>query len=149
MRDRKIIFSWPLLSKILLVLSWLIMQGLLFYKNGILTGFESGKYIEEAHNLINQGKLSSPNFWLYAVQIFLIAASLKLNAGFVLVVIVQLFVNALASFCFYKLSEKFSNQSTAFLCTLLLILNFPFQAFNTYLFTESLFYSFLIIFSYF
>jgi len=135
--------------KSVLLLAWIVVQAFLFYKNGILTGFESGKYIEQAHNLIDHGTVSTPNFWLYSVQIFLIAASIKLTGGFILVVIVQLFFNALATFYFYQLCKKLSDQRTAFVCTLLLILNFPFQQFNTFLFTESLFYSFIIIFSFF
>ena len=132
---------------VILVLGWIVVQGFLFYKNGILTGFESGKYIEQANNLINHGTVSSPNFWLYSVQIFLIAASVKLQGGFVLAVIVQLLINALATFYFYQLCKKLSDQPTAFVCTLLLIFNIPFQQFNTFLFTESLFYSFIVVFS--
>jgi len=131
----------------ILVLAWIVVQAFLFYKNGILTGFESGKYIEQANNLINHGTVSSPNFWLYSVQIFLIAASIKLNAGFALAIIVQLLFNALATFYFYRLCKKLSDQRAAFVCTLLLIFNIPFQQFNTFLFTESLFYSFIILFS--
>jgi 4-amino-4-deoxy-L-arabinose transferase-like glycosyltransferase len=132
---------------LILVLTWVLLQSFLFYRNGILTGFESGKYIEQANNLINKGTLSSPNFWLYSTEIFLIAASLKLTGGFVLVVIIQWIFNALASFYFYRLCKKLSDRRTAFVVTLLLILNFPFQQFNTFLFTESLFYSFIILLS--
>jgi hypothetical protein len=131
----------------ILVLTWIAVQVFLFYKNGIVTEFESGKYIEQANNLINQGTVSSPNFWLYSVQIFLIAASIKLHTGFILVVIVQLIFNAFATFYFSLACRKLSDDRTAFVCTLLLIFNIPFQQFNTFLFTESLFYSLIIIFS--
>jgi hypothetical protein len=131
----------------ILSLAWIVVQAFLFSKNGILTGFESGKYIEQANYFIDHGTVGSPNFWLYSVQIFLIAASVKLLGGFALTVIVQLLVNALATFYFYQLCKKLGDQRTAFVCTLLLILNIPFQQFNTFLFTESLFYSFIILFS--
>src|SRR5258708_1554832 len=102
----------------ILVLAWIIVQTFLFYKNGILTGFESGKYIEQANNIINHGRVSTPNFWLYSIQIFLIATSIKLHTGFILVVIVQLLFNALAGFYFYRLCKKLIDERVAFVCTL-------------------------------
>jgi|SRR4030095_4508489 hypothetical protein len=132
---------------LIIALAWIMVQAFLFYKNGIVTEFESGKYIEQANNLLQHGRVSTPNFWLYSIQIFLIALSIKLHAGFILVVIVQLFFNALATLYFYKLCTDLTGKRTALVCALFLVFNFPFQAFNTFLFTESLFYSFLIIFS--
>src|SRR5436853_4578685 len=104
---------------LILTIAWVLVQAILFYRNEILTGFESGKYIEQANNLINHGEVSSPNFWLYSVQIFLIAASMKLKAGFYFVVAVQLLFNALATFYFYRLCKKISNKKIAFVFTLL------------------------------
>lgn len=131
----------------ILVLIWILVQSAVILYFGVVTGFESGKYIEQANNLVNTGTVSTPNFWLYSVQIFLIAASIKLHAGYYLVVAVQLLLNALATFYFYRFCKKISNEIVAFISALLLILNFPFQQFNSFLFTESLFYSFIILFS--
>jgi hypothetical protein len=151
--------KFPLLSKqrsplfanrsleLMLIAAWILMQGFLFYQHGIFTGLEAAKYITEANNLLDHGNVSSPNFWLYSVQIFLIAAANKLHTGYISVVIVQLLFNGLATYSLYRLCLRFSNRPTAFLCLLLFIFNYPFQTFNTFLYTESLFYSFTILLS--
>jgi hypothetical protein len=123
------------------------MQVLIFFHFGIETGFEARKYIEQAQVLLNTGKVSTPNFWLYSTEIFLIAAAIKLKTGFVSVVIVQLLFNALATFSLYKFCRAISNGTTALVVVLLFIFNFPLQTFNSYLQTESLFYSFTVLFS--
>jgi hypothetical protein len=133
--------------KLVLILAWCVVQSLLFFKNGIFTEIEAHKYIEQANLLLNTGSVSTPNFWLYSVQIFLIATAIKLHAGFISVVLVQLFFNAVATYSLYKLLLKLSNSITAFCCLLLFICNIPFQTFNTFLYTESLFYSFIILMS--
>src|SRR5258706_11565897 len=133
--------------ELILVAAWVVMQGFLFYRHGVFTGLEAGKYIAEANNLLDHGNVSSPNFWLYSVQIFLIAAANKLHTGYISVVMVQLLFNALATYSLYRLCLRFSNRSTAFLCLLLFIFNYSFQTFNTFLYTESLFYSFIILLS--
>lgn len=122
------------------------MQFFLFYKNGIKTDLESAKYIREANNLINSGTVSSLNFWLYSTQIFLIAFFCKIKAGFTGVVIVQLFFNAFATYNFFLFLHKRSNLNAAFFTTLLLIFNLPFNQYNFFLQTESLFHSFSILF---
>lgn len=133
--------------EIFLILSWIVVQSTILYKFGIVTDFEAKKYINEAGNLLQNGTVSTPNFWLYSVQIFLIAAAIKLNTGFLAVVIVQLFFNGLATYIFFRFISKTSNRIAAFIITLLLICNFPIQTFNTALQTESLFHSFTILFS--
>jgi hypothetical protein len=128
-------------------ISWLCVQSILFYLYGIHTELEASKYIHEARLLLDEGKVSTPNYWLYSTQILLIAASLKLNTGFFSVCLVQLFFNALATASFYRLLKKISNQLTAFILTLALIACIPLQTFNSFLQTESLFYSLTILFS--
>jgi hypothetical protein len=126
---------------------WIIVQAIIFYQYGIVTDFEAKKYINEAGNLLQNGTVSTPNFWLYSSQIFLIAAAMKLKTGFLSVVIVQLFFNGLATYIFFKFVSKTSNRITAIIITLFLICNHPLQTFNTSLQTESLFYSLTLLFS--
>ncbi len=135
------------LPGLFLMLAWVLMQALLFYRYGLVTSFEAHKYIVEADYLLKTGTVSTPNFWLYATQILLIAGAMKLKTGFISVVIAQLLLNGLATYSFYKFSLHISNKLTAGIITLLLILNYPFQTFNTSLQTESLFCSFTILFS--
>ncbi len=119
----------------------------MFYQFGIVKDFEAKKYINEATNLLQTGTVSSPNFWLYSVQIFLIAAAMKLKTGFLSVVLVQILFNGIATYAFYRFTSKISNRITTIIITLFLICNYPFQTFNTALQTESLFYSLTILFS--
>lgn len=134
-------------SLFLLAIVWLIVHVIFFYKNGIVTVGESPKYIEEAGNLLRTGHLSSPNFWLYSTQILLILVALKLKLGFGFVVAVQLALSLCACWCFYRFVKSLFSIATAFVCTAFLLLNYPLHEFNTFLQTESLFYSFTIIFS--
>lgn len=143
--DRSLYFSY--LPFLVLALIWVIMQTLLFYRFGLVTGFEAGTYINEANHLLENGTVSTSNYWLYSVQIFLIAAALKLKTGLLSVAFVQLLFNSWATYSFYKFIAGISSRQTAFTITLLLILNYPLQTFNTSLQTESLFYSFTILFS--
>src|SRR5215813_10758274 len=85
------------LPAIVLIIAWLIMQGLLFYRYGLVTSFEARKYIAEANTLLKTGSVSTPNLWLYSAQIFLIAAAMKLKTGLISVAFVQLLLNGWAT----------------------------------------------------
>lgn len=133
---------------LLFAISWIIVQSFLLWRNGIVTGLEAAKYIEQAEKLIKFGKLSSNNFWLYSTEIFLIVLALKLHLGFVGVVIVQLILNLFATWMFYKLALAFlKNTMLSFFATFVFIINVSYQVYNSYLFTESVFYSLSIIYS--
>jgi hypothetical protein len=132
---------------IFLFLCWTIVQAVLYYNYGIATDLEAAKYIHEAHNILETGTVTTPNFWLYSTQIFLISAAIKLNTGLFSVYLVQLFFNALATWTLYKFIRRTSNKTTGFLLALVFIFNIPLQTFNSFLQTESLFYSLTILFS--
>ncbi len=130
------------------IISWLIVQSFLLWRNGVVIGLEASKYIDQAQNFIAFGKLTSNNYWLYSTQIFLIVIALKLQLGFVAVVIFQLALNILATWMFYKLAVFFlKNEILSFLATFVFIINVSYQGYNSYLFTESVFYSLSIIYS--
>jgi hypothetical protein len=131
----------------ILVAAWIGMQLFQFFTQGIVTVNEAGKYIEQADILLETGSVSHPSLWLYSTEILLIAASKQLHAGFIPVVIIQLLVNAFATWYFYRLCFKLTNKTVTIVVTLLLILNAPFQSFNLSLYTESLFYSFTLVLS--
>jgi hypothetical protein len=133
--------------ELILACCWALVQVALFYQYGIVTEFEASKYIIEADNLISKSTVSSPNFWLYSTQIFLITAAKKMNTGYISVAMVQWLFSAVATWYFYKFSVRISNKTTGFIITLLLIFTIPLQTFNCFLQTESLFCSFTILFS--
>lgn len=128
-------------------ISWLLVQSILFYQYGIHTEMEASKYIHEATLLLNEGRVSSSNYWLYSSQILLIAAAIKFNTGYFVVYLVHLLFNALATAAFYRMLVKLNRRPAAFILTLLLIVCIPLQTFNSFLQTESLFYSFTILYS--
>lgn len=131
-----------------LILLWILLNSFFLIHQGIYLEGESAKYIYQGHVLLNTGAPESANFWLYSVEIFLVAFCLKLHLGFFFVVFIQLLFNAVATTFFYRtLHSIFENRQTAFLGTLLLLGNYYYQQFNTFLYTESLFYSFTLILS--
>jgi hypothetical protein len=132
----------------ILGLLWLCVNGFFLLKDGIISDGESDKYITQANLFIQTGHLDSPNFWLYFTQIALLAFCLKLKIGFWLVIAVQLLLNLFASFYFYKTMDYiFHSKKIALIATALLLLNLPYQEFNHFLQTESLFYSITLILS--
>jgi hypothetical protein len=132
---------------LLLIILWAIVQSILLFKNGIVTDGESLKYIQEARTFISTGHLSSANFWLYSVQIFLLLVAFKLNLGFVFVVIVQFIVSLWATIALYRYTATLFSRAAAMTATAIFLLTYPLQEFNTFLQTESLFYSITLLFS--
>ena len=133
---------------IILGFVWLIMQSFLFWKNGIVTELEAQKYIYEAEYFIQNGTLSSGNFWLYSTEIFLIAVIMKLRLSFAVIVVIQLLLNLFASWMFFQLAKFYlKNPVLAFAATFFYLINVTYQVYNSYLFTESVFYSLVIIYS--
>jgi hypothetical protein len=134
---------------IMLGFAWLLLQSLLLLHFGIVTGFESGKYIEQADHLLATGTYTSSNFLFYSTQILLLAAVKKLHIGYVPVVLLQLALNAVSVGCFFKIIQLFTAKSkAAFWFTLAFLAMYYYQAYNVYLFTESLYFSFSIIYFY-
>ena len=135
---------------IILGIAWLLLNGLLFYRFSIVTNFEAAKYIEQARLLIETGSYSTNNFIFYSTQILLISICSKLGIGLWLVVVVQLIANAVSVFLFYKLTLLFTqNKIVSFLTTLFFLCMFFYHLYNVHLFTESLFFSFSIVYGYF
>lgn len=133
---------------IYLSIVWIVLQVLLLWQNGIVTGLEAEKYITQARYFLNHGKLASNNYYLYSTQIFLIAAVIKLHLGFPVIIGIQLVLSLYAVLMFYKMGLRFLyNNLLAALATLFFILNIPYQTYNSHLFTESIFYSLSIIYS--
>ncbi|MEO6455959.1 MAG: hypothetical protein ABIN97_17895 [Ginsengibacter sp.] len=135
-------------QKMILLVLWIIIQGFLLWQNGVVTTEEAEKYISEAEYFLKTGNFSRNSFWLYSTQIFLIAATIKLQLSYTVVIIVQLLLNLYATLMFFKLAQFFlKNSILSFLVTFFFIINIPYQAYNSFLFTESIFYSLTVIYS--
>jgi hypothetical protein len=121
---------------------WLLINCILLLRNGIVTTGEPEKYLHQAHLLIQTGHFESPNFIFYAVIILLLAACLKLHLSFAFVIALQLSLNLIATLYFYStVNFLLQSRKAALIATALLLLNIPYQAFNDFLQTESLFQS--------
>jgi hypothetical protein len=131
---------------IILLVCWGMIQTYFLLTTGIKTDLESEKYIFQANNLLNSGNVSSANFWFYSVQIFLIAFCMKLKIGYWGVVVIQMLLNAFATFGFYNFLISKVHLFPAFLTTLFLIFLIPFNQYTTFLQTESIFHSLLILY---
>lgn len=135
---------------IVLFIVWVLMQLFFYRQNGIVTNLEATKYINEANHFLTTGTYSSGNFLFYSIQILLIAFCIKLKISFLFIVVLQMLLNALSIICFYKLVISISkNKSLALLSTFYFLLFYYYHLYNTYLFTESLFFSFSVIYTYF
>jgi hypothetical protein len=137
----------PRSSIFFLFIVWAIVHGVFIFNQGIIAVGEAEKYISEAKTLLATGTLSATNYWFYFTQIFLLAIAFKWGLGFTFVLIVQLIFSAWATYAFYRLAATLFSIQTAFIGTLLFLLNYPFQEWSIYLQTESLFHSFTIIFT--
>ena len=134
--------------EMILLLLWLLLNTFFLLQKGIYIHGESDTYIYEARVFLATGAPHTANYWLYIIQILLIAFCIKFHLGFFLVVLIQLLLNLIATAFFYKTIQYiFGNSRIAFVATLLLLANYFYQEFNTYLYTESLFYSFTLILS--
>lgn len=133
---------------ILLLFLWAVVQSFLFFQNGIVSNLEATKYINEANYFLQYGKFSTGNFYLYSTEIFLISIAIKLKTGYLMVVAIHWIINLYATYTFYKLAYQFlKSKKLAFIATFIFIINIPYQLYNSFLFTESIFYSLTIIFT--
>ncbi len=138
-------------SQLLLLIGvfWLVVQVSLIQEYGIVTSREAVKYFDECHQLIQTGHFSDKKYLFYAVYILLHVVFYILGFETVGVFLFQLFLNLLATCLFFKLTYNITGKKpTAFIAVMLLLLTQTFQMWTVYLYTESVFSSLFIIFSY-
>jgi hypothetical protein len=133
-------------SKYIIILCWL--AAVIFYYTffGLMTSLEAQKYIREANSLLTTGTVSAPRFWFYSVTIFIIAIATKAGIGLFGAFIIQAVINLLSLLLFYKALKKiFYNTTTALFIILYLILFWPYQSWIVYLYTESVYFSLILV----
>ena len=136
-------------KELLVLLSvWIIVQSYLVISNGIKIDGEGSRFIPEAYTLINTGSLSTANYYLYFLEIFLIYLKIKIGFGFGVIIFIQLAANLIALLYLNTFLEKYySSKKLAFTACALLLFCYPYQVYNTFLYTESLFFSLSLIYS--
>lgn len=128
---------------------WIISQIFFVSHFGIVTNGEAEKYIREANQLLETGHYSAGKFLFYSTQILLTALSIKLQAGYWLIVLLQILLNGISVICFYKIVQQYAGKNwIAPAATVYFLLLFYYHQFNTYLYTESIFFSLSVIYTY-
>ncbi len=128
---------------------WTFFQLYFLMRFDIVSEYEAAKYIEQAENLIKTGSYTSGNFLFYSTQILLIALCKKLQIGYWPIITIQIAANALSIWCFYGLVSFFTKSKIYALGFTIAFLAFIYyHLYNVYLFTESLYFSFSIIYTY-
>lgn len=132
----------------LLTFFWIIVQTYLLVNNGINTNGEAKRIIREANFLINGTHFSNIIYFSYLTEILLVYIKLKFAIGYEFIIAIQLLVNLIAlRFFFSYCSFLFESKNLAFIGSLLLVVCYPYQHYNSSLYTESLFFSLSIIYS--
>jgi hypothetical protein len=130
----------------ILLLVWAFFFLLHLQHYGIVTTLEAEKYIDEAKNLVTHKGLSAARYMFYSVTIFIIAMALKLKIGFAGAVIAQSLLNLFAIYIFYRaLRQIFINTLIPLFIVCLIIAFSPYSSWNVFLFTESVFYSCILL----
>ncbi|MBC7424571.1 MAG: hypothetical protein H7334_14110, partial [Ferruginibacter sp.] len=133
-------------DRLLLLLCWLISAAFYLKVFGIVTIQEAIKYIREANRFIDGNNFSQPRYWFYCTTIFIIALALKLKLGLIGAFVLQSLLNIFAfSFFYTELKKIFINPLTAFFAIAYLLLFWPYQSWVVFLFTESAFFSAILI----
>ncbi len=135
-------------NKAMLLLLWGIVQFSILFTHGINTEGEALRFIQEANKMDNLEAFSSPVYFLYLIEILLIYIKLTFSLSFHFIVAIQLIMNLAAVSVFKKFVDNlYQSEKVSIIATSLLILCIPYQFFNSYIYTESFFFSLSIIFS--
>lgn len=133
---------------LLLFLLWGFVQSSILIYGGIKTDQEAARIILQAENLVKTGSFITQTYFLYLTEIILVAAKIKLHAGFGLIVTVHLVLNLIALHFFYTfLKQYLASQKLAFWGSVLLVICYPYQQYNSYIYSESVFFSISVIYS--
>lgn len=130
----------------IVVSAWLISTIAYYFLFRIHTDLEAEKYISEASNLLTNGKVSAPRFYFYFSTISVISLSFLLKTGYVGAIVMQCIVNLFAYLLFFKALKKLFSHSLFPILIIIYLLSFwPYQSWIMFLYTESLFYSSILI----
>jgi hypothetical protein len=112
---------------------------------GIFTQLEAEKYIYQADYFCRYGSLSASRYWFYSATIFIIVFATKINIGLTGAFVIQAIINFFAYLLFYKALKKILATTTAIIVIVYLLAFLPYQSWVVYLYTESIFYSTILI----
>jgi hypothetical protein len=133
-------------GKLLTAFMWLISTLIYLSIHGVVTELEAAKYIAEANLFLDTGSFSAPRFYFYCATIFILAFAIKMNIGMFGAFIIQAFLNLFAFLFFHKaLTKIFQSSFTPILIIFYLLAFSPYQSWVVFLYTESVFFSAVLI----
>lgn len=133
-------------GKLLTAFMWLVSTLIYLGIYGVVTELEAAKYITEANLYLNTGSFSAPRFYFYCATIFIMVFAIKAGIGMLGAFIIQALLNLFAFIIFHKaLSRIFESSFTPILIIFYLLAFSPYQSWIVFLYTESVFFSTVLI----
>ncbi len=133
-------------STLTISVAWGIVSIVLYGMYGFNYTLEAEKYILQADYVLTHYSFEEARFLYYATTIVLICISKLLTGHVALAVLLLLVINWYAYLKLYKaLLFYYNNAFTALGVVLALLLFVPYQSWTMYLYTESIFYSIIIL----
>jgi hypothetical protein len=133
---------------LILFIFWAVMQTALLLIFKINVGGEAISVIANAEYFVKNGSFLRSRDYLYSVEAFIIITKIKLGLGYHFVVAIHLILNFIALYCWYNfLALFYASKKLALMAGMLIVLCYPYQLFNGYLATESVYFSITSIYS--
>ncbi len=144
----KNIFS-AILSRpyVVLISAWVLFEVMWYVSLGLHFDQESLKYILQADNIIEHHSLTELRYIFYGLTIAVITAARLLHIGLNGAVLILMVINLFSYLYFLKaLIKLFSGNTLVPLIVIMLLLSFwPYQSWTLYLYSESAFYSMVML----
>ena len=118
------------------------------FSNGYLVGHDSVRYIEGANNILNSIAPESKGT-SYLGYIFILIPFQYFKLDLTYVVIFQIFLTLISSYCLYKISKELSSPLGGIISLTFYLFYFPLQIYNLYILTETIFICTIIFIIYF
>lgn len=124
---------------------FVLVHLLLFLRFGIETGLEAEKYIEQGTRLWQGESLGEQKYWFYAPVILLVWMVKSMGLPLSIVCIIQVLLSAFSQFCFYNVMKRIAGANLALCGSLLLLFFIPYQLWNLFLYSDSIFQSLVLL----
>lgn len=132
------------LAFLLLGLIYLGVNGAIWSSQGIRRGGDTGLFESGSQNLL-QGKILEGKQASYAGFIFLLTLTQRLGAGYEGMVVIQILTAGIAALALYDIGCRFYGSIAGFLAGFFFVVNPDIAQWNTYILTDSLYISSVII----
>ncbi|MCR6720920.1 MAG: glycosyltransferase family 39 protein [Chitinophagaceae bacterium] len=124
---------------------FVLVQLILLFRFGIETGLEAEKYIEQGTRLWQGEGLGEEKYLFYAPVILLVWLLKSLGLPLFIVCVFQVLLSGFSQFCFYKVMKRMAGADLALCGSLLLLFFIPYQIWNLFLYSDSIFQSTVLL----